>query len=117
MKKVIIIFGIIILVIICGVLINMFLPKIVSLERIAISDILNEEKEMTVKGTFTDSAIGFSGYNASSSEGKVFLEISGKFSLGKMDGNFSITLNKEKYGEPKEIYLKDGKNSVKIWPK
>ncbi|MNC70558.1 hypothetical protein D3C75_1213820 [compost metagenome] len=107
-----------ILVIICGVLITMFIPKKINPSSISISEIVKNETGFSVRGTLLDSALVYSGYNASKENGKLFIEIKGKLTtFSNKSGDFTINLEKEKYGIPEEIYLRNGSQNAKIWPK
>lgn len=95
----------------------MLLSKEISPDNIVISKIAVGETDITVQGSLTDSARGYKGYEVSYQNKKLFFKIKGdRFILGEKNGRFNITIDKDKYSEFDEIYLKNGSKIRKIWP-
>lgn len=56
------IFAAALLVLCCGAVVSIFLPKKISPEHVFIREVIARGQDITVKGPLGDSAIGYSGY-------------------------------------------------------
>lgn len=110
--------GILLLIIVFGVVGTMFFSKTLNSNNIAISEVIVEEKVVSIKGNLTDSATNYKEYKVSSTDNKLYIKIKGnELKLGKKDGSFDIVINSEKYGKIDGVYLQDETSDRKIWPK
>lgn len=97
--------------------IAMFSNKKISPENVVIKSVTKEGEGVLVKGSLTDSAIGYKGYDVSKEGENVYIVINGNKSIfGQKDGSFHFVILKDTIGEFREIYLKKGTIERKIWP-
>lgn len=109
---------ILIVIIIIGVVLLMFYKSTVAPSKVFVSELNVSDSKITLKGTFTDSAIKYSGYKATYNNSKLYIKVkAGLFTFSKSkDVNISIT---NSYGKIDEIYLQDAtsKENRLIYPK
>lgn len=116
-RMILITISIVMLIVVGGVVGTMFFSKTLNSNNIAITEVIVEDKDISIKGNLTDSAISYKDYEVSSTENKLYIKIKGSgLTLGKKDGSFNIAIDSEEYGEIDEVYLQDEKNTRRIWP-
>ena len=103
---------------IIGLVVLLLFNSTVHPKNIFVSAVNVSDSKITLKGTFTDSAILYKGYKAEYKNSTLYIKIKGglfSFSNSK-DLNLSII---NKYGKIKEIYLQDDSSSgnVLIFPR